>query len=172
MTTLLAYFRTTSLTAAAALVALAPRVATAQDLGIKVGAEAPAAMVETLRGQTVDLAGMYGQKPVVLEFWATWCPLCRQLEPSMEAARQNYGSIVSFVSVGVPANQTPERQSAYVEKQRLRGEFMFDRTGAASKAFAIPHTSYVVVIDRNRRVVYTGVGASQDIDAAVKKALE
>ena len=50
------------------------------------------------------------------------------------------------------------------------GKFVFDADDAAIMAFSVPHTSYIVVIDAARRVVYTGVGGDQDIEAALKKA--
>jgi thiol-disulfide isomerase/thioredoxin len=143
----------------------------AQDMGIKVGMAAPAAAVESLDGAPVDLGKLYGEKPVVLEFWATWCPLCKKLEPAMKDVHAKYAGKVTFVSVGVPANQSAEKQKAYVEKQQLGGQFVFDKDGAAMKAFAVPHTSYIVVVDRTGKVVYTGVGAEQDVDAAVRKAM-
>jgi hypothetical protein len=37
--------------------------------------------------------------------------------------------------------------------------------------FNVPATSYVVVLDRQGRIVYTGVGGDQDLVAAVRKAL-
>lgn len=147
------------------------RGAFAQEMGIMVGSAGPAAAVESLDGAAMDLGGMYGERPVVLEFWATWCPLCKKLEPAMKAAQAKYASEVRFVSVGVPANQSAEKQKAYVEKQQLGGTFVFDKNGAAMKAYAVPHTSYVVVVDKAGKVVYTGVGAEQDIDAAVQKAM-
>jgi thiol-disulfide isomerase/thioredoxin len=150
-----------------------PRSAAAQiqmwDVGVKVGVEAPTAVVERLDGGTVNIADFYGRQPVVLEFWATWCPLCRKLEPSLQAAREKYDGKVTFVSVGVPANQTPEKQKAYVEDKKLTGIFTFDRSSAAMKAFAVPHTSYIVVVGTDRRVAYTGVGDDQDIDAVLAK---
>jgi thiol-disulfide isomerase/thioredoxin len=139
------------------------------DVGLTVGVEAPSAVVERLEGGTVNLADFYGRQPVVLEFWATWCPLCRKLEPSLQAAREKYAGKVTFVSVGVPANQTPEKQKAYVDEKKLTGVFTFDRSGAAMKAFAVPHTSYIVVVGLDRRIAYTGVGDDQDIDAVLAK---
>jgi len=161
-------------TAGLTILTVPPRAAGAQqmdmwDVGLKVGAEAPGAVVERLDGGTVNLADFYGRQPVVLEFWATWCPLCRKLEPSLQAAREKYAGSVTFVSVGVPANQTPEKQKAYVAEKRLTGVFTFDRESAAMKAFAVPHTSYIVVVGPDRRVAYTGVGDEQDIDAVLAK---
>ena len=173
--TVVRFISRVALTVAAGLtpvfVPLRPAAAQIQmwDVGLKVGVEAPTAAVERLDGGAVNIADYYGPQPVVLEFWATWCPLCRKLEPSLQAAREKYAGKVTFVSVGVPANQTPEKQKAYVDKQKLTGVFTFDRSSAAMKAFAVPHTSYIVVIGADRRVAYTGVGAEQDIDAVLAK---
>jgi cytochrome oxidase Cu insertion factor (SCO1/SenC/PrrC family) len=53
----------------------------------------------------------------------------------------------------------------------MTGVLVFDRDGHAVKAYATPHTSYVVAIDKAGKVVYTGVGGEQDIEAAVSRAL-
>ena len=151
--------------------ALAPGRARAQEAGIMLDAYAPGAAVQTLDGREVDLESYIHGKPAVLEFWATWCPLCRQLEPQMQAAREKYADRVAFVSVGVKDNQTPEKQKAYAESKHLGGEFVFDRDGKAVAAYKVPHTSYLVVLDAKGKVVYTGVGGAQNVDAAVTKAL-
>lgn len=148
-----------------------PRPSSAQVGGIAVGVQAPAVSVETLEGQSVSLARYAEGKPMLLEFWATWCPLCKELEPAMEAAKEKYGDRVRFVGVGVPQNQTPERQRAYVEKAGLKGAFVFDRNQEALAAFQVPHTSFVVVVDADGKVVYTGQGPDQDLEAALAKAL-
>ncbi len=105
-----------------------------------------------------------------MEFWATWCPLCKKLEPGLEAARQKYAGRVTFISVGVNSNQTAEKQKAYVAEKGIGGEFVFDKDGAAVAAYKAPHTSYLVVIDASGKVVYTGVGGDQNVDEAVAKA--
>jgi thiol-disulfide isomerase/thioredoxin len=140
--------------------------ALAQQAGIMLGAIAPDATVETLDGRSTRLSAVIGGRPAVLEFWATWCPLCKALEPAMQAARMAHSDI-AFVSIGVPQNQTPAAQRAYAEEHGLGGHFVFDRNEEAIKAFAAPHTSYVVVLDATGKVVYTGVGEHQDIEKAI-----
>ena len=71
----------------------APRRAFAQEAGIMLDAAAPAAVVETLDGKSVDIATLLDGKPAVLEFWATWCPLCKQLEPQIAAAQKKYAGV-------------------------------------------------------------------------------
>lgn len=139
-------------------------------VGVAVGTKAPGASVETLDGHAVDLSQYIGTKPVVIEFWATWCPLCKQLEPSLQAAQTKYGDRATFVSVGVSNNQTPAKEQAYVTAKHLNGVFVFDRDGKAVAAYKAPHTSYLVVVNADGAVVYTGVGADQDVAVAIAKA--
>ena len=158
-------------TAGLALALAAPAALSAQSSGIAVGATAPAAAVQTLDGKPANLSQWVGKRPVVLEFWATWCPNCKELEPALLTAAKKYGDRVSFVAVAVSVNQSPERARRYMEKYKLPVEMVYDHDGEASDAYLAPATSYVVVIDAAGKVVYTGVGGDQDLDAAIRRAL-
>jgi len=151
--------------------ALAPSALRAQDMGIEIGSKGPAAAVETLDGKPADLAQFVGKTPVLIEFWATWCPNCRELEPHLKAVHAKYSSQVKFVGVSVSVNQSPDRVKAYVAKHEIPGDQFFDRNGAATGAYDVPATSYVVVLDKSGKVVYTGLGGDQDLEKAIKKAL-
>ncbi|MEP6905731.1 MAG: TlpA disulfide reductase family protein [Gemmatimonadales bacterium] len=143
----------------------------AQDLGIDVGKQAPAAVVQTLDGKQLDIGQYVGKTPMFIEFWATWCPKCRDLEPALLAAQKKYGSRVKFIGVAVSINQTPERVKAYTARHGLVHQIVFDAEGNAASAYDAPATSYVVVVDRKGKVVYTGLGGDQNLEAAIKKAL-
>ncbi len=151
--------------------AAAPRTLAAQDVGLEVGTRAPAAAVQTLDGRPADLAQYVGKGPVLVEFWATWCPSCRELQPKIDAAARKYAGRVQFVTVAVSVNQSPARVKAHVAKHRTPGVVLFDKSGAATGAYDVPATSYVLVLDKAGKVVYTGQGADQDIDAAIRKAM-
>src|SRR5918911_4967602 len=84
-----------------------PAALRAQDSGIEVGARAPAAAVETLDGKPTNLAQYIGKTPVLMEFWATWCPNCRELEPHLKAVHAKYAKQVKFVGISVSVNQSP-----------------------------------------------------------------
>ena len=156
--------------ATAATVAVA-RPARAQDLGIQIGSTAPAAKMQMLDGKEGDLSAYIGKTPMLIEFWATWCPNCKELEPTLLAAAKKYGSQVKFVGIAVSVNETPERVKAFVEKHGLPGDHFFDNKGSATGAYDVPATSYVVVINKAGKVVYTGLGGKQDLEAAIRKAL-
>lgn len=145
--------------------------ARAQDMGIELGSKGPPAAVETLDGKPADLAQYVGKTPVLIEFWATWCPNCRELEPHLKAVAAKYASQIKFVGVSVSVNQSPDRVKAYVAKHEIPGDQYFDKRGNATGAYDVPATSYVVVLDKSGKVVYTGLGGDQDLEKAIKKAL-
>jgi thiol-disulfide isomerase/thioredoxin len=154
-----------------ALLLLATRAAQAQ-LGIDVGAKAPDVTVETLDGKPAQLGAAFAGKPAVIEFWATWCANCKQLEPAMTAALKKHGDKVAFVGVAVSVNQSPERVRRYTAEHLAGFTHFYDRKGDAVGDYDVPATSYVVVLDRTGKVVYTGVGGTQDIEGAIQKALK
>ena len=157
--------------AGALLLLFLPGAARAQDLGIQLGAKAPSAVVQTLDGKSADLAKYIGKTPVIMEFWATWCPNCHELEPTLLHVAKKYAGKIQFVGVAVSVNETPARVKAFVAKHGLPGDQYFDTEGNATGAYDAPATSYVVVLDRTGKVVYTGLGGKQDLDAAIRKAL-
>lgn len=155
---------------AASAVAFAPSLP-AQDLGIDVGKTPPPSSVQTLGGQKLDLSRYVGKGPLLIEFWATWCPNCRELMPTLLASEKKYGSKVKFLAVAVNVNQSAERVRRYLAAHPLPHETVWDADGKAAEAFDAPATSYVVVLNRKGVVVYTGLGGKQNLDAAIAKAL-
>ena len=156
----------------AGLLFVAPALLRAQDvIGIPVGETPPAVTLENLNGDSVALSQWIGKKPVIVEFWATWCPICAELLPRMEAAQKKFGDRAAFLVVAVAVNQSKSSVRRHLEKHPMPFTFLWDGNGAAVRAFDAPSTSYVVVLDAKGRVVYTGVGADQDIEAALEKTV-
>lgn len=148
------------------------RGAHAQDVGLEIGTKPTPVKLTDIDGKTVDLAQYIGKKPVLLEFWATWCPLCKALEPQLNAARQRYGKNLEVFVVAVGVNQNPRSIKRHLAKHAMPGRILWDGDGAAVRAFEAPGTSYVVMLDKSGKVVYTGAGSDQELLAMVPKALK
>ena len=155
----------------AAATIMVPSAAQAQDSGLPIGTMAPSAVLQTLDGKSVDLAQITKGSPAVIEFWATWCESCDHLLPAMQRAQAKYGKRVKFVAVAVSVNQSPRRVKLYAAKYKVPGVQLYDTKGDATGKWDVPATSHVVVLNKAGKVVYTGVGGDQDIDAAIRKAL-
>ena len=163
-------FRNISASAALLVASSIAAPAFAQDLGIEVGSQAPAVVVHSLDGKQVDLGRYIGKTPMLIEFWATWCANCRELMPALLEAEKKFGKKVKFVALAVAINQSPERVRRFIAAHPLPHETLYDTEGKAAGAFDAPATSYVVVLDKTGKVVYTGLGGKQDLEAALRKA--
>jgi thiol-disulfide isomerase/thioredoxin len=153
---------------------LLPRIAVAQEdvVGIPVGQTPPAVTIQDLDGNAVDLARWVGKRPVLVEFWATWCPICAELLPKIETAHNKYGDRVDFLVVAVAVNESPNTVRRHLTRHPMPFTFLWDVNGNATRAFQAPATSYVVILDGQGKVVYTGVGADQDIETGLRRAAE
>ena len=156
-----------------AVALFAGRLAAQDDeLGLPVGTKAPAVTVEDLNGQPVDLTRVAGSKPVLVEFWATWCPVCAALLPKIEAAHTRYHDKVDFVVVAVAVNESRSSVQRHLAQHPLPFQFLWDTNGNAVRAFQAPATSYIVVLDGSGKIAYTGVGEDQDIEAAIRRVVK
>ncbi|MFI5235861.1 MAG: TlpA family protein disulfide reductase [Gemmatimonadales bacterium] len=163
--------RAASLALALALLPLSAKALRAQDEGIAVGTPAPPVVIKDLDGHPVDLGAEIGKRPIFLEFWATWCELCKALYPRVEAAGAKYGSRVAFYGINVTVNQTPERVRRYIAEHHPPFRTLYDSEGAGVRAYDAATTSFVVIIGRDGKVAYTGSGPDQDLDAALAKVV-
>ncbi len=141
------------------------------QIGLPIGATPEPVTIEDLDGAPVDLRTFLEAKPVVIEFWATWCPLCKALLPQMADASRHYGDRVQFLAIAVAVNQTQRSIRRHLDKHPLPFPVLWDAGGRAVRAFMTPTTSYVVVLDARGQVAYTGTGDEQDIGAAIEQAL-
>jgi len=79
------------------------------------GRPAPEIVVQSFEGAQVSLAGLRG-RPVVLNFWASWCQPCRQEEGVLKDAAQRWVGTVAFLGVDIQDSEGPAR--AYLTKAR------------------------------------------------------
>ncbi len=154
---------------------LSPAAAAAQqrgELGIALGERPELVEIEDLDGNKVSLAQYVEGRPALIEFWARWCELCEALHPQMVDVQARYGDRVGFVAVAVAVAQSQRSVRRHLEGSPMGFPVLWDDGGRAVRAFLAPGTSYIVVLDEQGVVVYTGSGGNQDIEAAVRKGLE
>jgi thiol-disulfide isomerase/thioredoxin len=145
----------------------------AQEVALPIGTQAPAAMLQDLDGNAVQLLGLVESgKVTLLEFWAAWCEQCEALQPQIDAVEERFAGEVNVIAVAVAVSQSPRRVRRHVEEEGHEYPFLWDGDGEAVRNYRVPGTSVVVILDRDGTVAYTGSGGDQDLVSAVEKALE
>jgi len=166
-----AWFRQVRGVAMVAFISVAPPLRLSAQVGIAIGVQAPAVTVNDMQGKPYDFSTFIGKKPALIQFWATWCELCEKLDPKVRAAAAKYGAEVEFIGVNVTVNQKQERVQRWIDEHKPVFRTLWDNRGVAVRAYDVPSTSFIAIIDAKGKVSYTGVGADQDLDAALRKAV-
>src|SRR5262249_58130873 len=111
--------------------------------GPQQGDPAPDFTATTLDGTTVHLSDFAG-KPVVLNFWASWCNPCRDEFPLLRTALHRHGD--DYVMLGVDNRDIESDAKDFAKKQRADWPNAFDSSGAIYKAYgvaAMPQTFFI-----------------------------
>ena len=164
-----------ALVTAFSMVAILPPAALAQErgeVGIALGERPELVEIEDLDGNPLKLADYVGEKPLLLEFYARWCENCEALLPRMIDVYDRYRDRVEFLAVSVAVSQSRRSVKRALEDHPVDFATVWDEGGRAVRAFLAPATSYIVVLNADGVVTYTGVGPEQDIEAAVMSALD
>lgn len=148
---------------------IAPRAAAQVEDGPAIGSPAPVVSTTDLDNHPVDLGQWLGKGPVVLEFWASWCVPCQQLMPKVDSAFERFHDRVTFVGVNVGLNDSVPAIRAWLDRYHPGFHVLFDSAATAVRAYDVQATSTVFIIGRDGRVAYAGVGAAQELSAALAR---
>ncbi len=115
-------------------------------IGVKVGEPAPDFSLETLDGETVQLSSFEGEKIVLIDFWATWCGICKkELSKINENYRKFRGEDFEVLSV-VLGGADPDRVLKVKEDKKLEFPILIDSKEQASSLYGIEGPIPVVVV--------------------------
>jgi peroxiredoxin len=159
-----------TLTAALALVVVAAASAagaTVDELASELnlvplhGAAPPAFALERLAdGKTVALSSLQG-RPVLIYFWATWCPYCsRELPSTIEQVHREFGPR-GLVVLAVNMEESRDTVRAWVRDRKLTMDVLLDISGAVNGAWGVAYSPVVFVVGRDGRLVARAIGTRE-----------
>jgi len=125
--------------------------------------KAPDFTVLDASGKAIKLSDFFG-KPIVLNFWASWCPPCKGEMPEFNEVYKQTGDSITFMMVDLVDGQreTKEKGYAYVKNQGFSFPVYFDTGQQAASAYGISAIPTTIFIDKDG---YIAGWAESAIDA-------
>lgn len=139
-----------------------------------VGHAAPGFTITLLNartGQRLSLADLKG-KPVVVNFWASWCTPCADEAPILEAGARQYAA-QGVVFVGIAYEDEPSDSLQFLQQHGVTYATGRDGSGAIAISYGVPAPPETVFIDRQGVVVevFSGPLSKTLLDQRVAKIL-
>lgn len=138
------------------------------------GKPAPDFTLERLEGGEVKLADLQG-KVVVLDFWATWCPPCREGLPHLAKlyAEKKADGLQLFA---VNVRETKPKVREFLENAKLSLPVLMDTKGEVAGKYAVRGIPKTIVVGKDGKIravfVGFGPGSGEKIDQAVAEAMK
>jgi cytochrome c biogenesis protein CcmG, thiol:disulfide interchange protein DsbE len=157
------------------LVALAVLPRLVPPVGGMIGKPAPDLVLPVAAngeiGSRMSIAALKG-KPILLDFWASWCGPCAVVAPVVDRVARRYQK-KGLVVVGVNVDDTPEKIRAYAQKKGLGYPMVVDDEKQSSRKYGVSTLPSLVVIDRegNVRAFLTGVVDEASLSEIVASAM-
>lgn len=125
--------------------------------------KAPDFTVSDMDGNSVKLSDLIG-KPIVLNFWASWCPPCKSEMPEFNQVYKELGKEVTFMMVDLVDGQreTKKTGTEYITEQGFSFPVYFDTTGEAANTYGIMSIPTTIFIDKDGYIVTEGQGAMDE----------
>jgi peroxiredoxin len=104
-------------------------------------------------GKSFQLSSYKGKQAVLLYFWTTWCPYCRQSEPKIKALRNKY-SLEDLEILAINSGESVEKTKRYQESRKLPYHVLHDAKEAVSGKYGVEGVPLFVLVSKDGRVVY------------------
>lgn len=110
-------------------------------------------------GNEVKLS-QYKGKPIVLNFWASWCPPCKSEMPDFQEKYEELGDKVQFLMINsTGGRETVDTAFAFIDEKEYTFPVMFDTKMSAATAYGVYSLPTTYFIDSNGNVVAGASGA-------------
>jgi len=141
--------------------------------GAKEGTKAPEFTINTVDGQKVSLSDFSG-KPVILDFWATWCGPCRMEIPGFVELKKKYGDKIGII--GISLDRSQKQVVKFKEAYKMNYPVAMatrEIVEAYSKIYKIMYIPTTFIIDKNGNIydIYVGYKPKEDFERILTKLL-
>lgn len=122
-------------------------------------AEPPMFTLPDLADNQVSLEEVLQEKPVLLVFWATWCPPCVAEIPHLNKINVEHGNDLAVIAVNLREDR--EQVSAFAARRNIGYTVLLDSDGEVARKYAVNAVPTLIVIGRDGKAFYRGHSSSE-----------
>jgi len=109
---------------------------------------------DLMTGENISLKDLRG-KAVVVNFWATWCGVCRKELPALQSLHEKAGDRYRVITV---ADDNPSALKAVARRMNLTIPILHDKRGGVGRTYKVTKIPKTVILNREGQIVHDFVG--------------
>jgi thiol-disulfide isomerase/thioredoxin len=138
-----------------------------------ISAKAPNWTLATQAGKSISLAD-YQDKPVILHFWATWCPYCKKLQPTLVALKEKYENTgIEIVAISFNEDEGAKPQDSITQRGY---QFITAVEGDnVAELYNVKGTPTTFFINRSGQIVFKSTSSNSTdprLELAIKEIIK
>jgi len=109
----------------------------------------------TMQGRQINMGTIIGTEPVMLVFWASWCPNCAREIPQIERLLlTDGGKDLRVITINVGVNDSEDRAREFMHKTGMDYPTIFDAGSTITRQHGIISVPTILIADRRGMIVY------------------
>lgn len=130
---------------------------------------APDFELKDLTGSSIRLSSFKGKEPVMLYFWASWCPYCMAVKPDVAKLREKIpANEMEILGINVGGSDSLAKVKRFMEEHPAPYPVLYDGDGKATRAYHVQGIPLFVVIDKEGNIAYRGNALPEDMPKYLK----
>jgi peroxiredoxin len=105
-------------------------------------------------GKDVSLSRFIGKKPVLLAFWATWCPPCHKAVPILNRIHTESPSSSGIHVLALDFMESEKKVSAFIASKKVVYPVLLDRRGRVARKYKVIGIPTYILLDREGKVLF------------------
>jgi len=107
-------------------------------------------------GKEVSLRRFIGKTPVLLAFWASWCPHCVEAVPRINRINADLSPGGKLRILALNYMESEQKVTAFIAAKRISYTVLMDQSGAVARKFHVVGIPTYILIDRSGNVAFRG----------------
>ena len=110
--------------------------------------------LQSIQGTKVSLTDFLGNKIILMNFWATWCPYCITEIPHLNKIKTTLADHVQVLSIDIL--ESLEKVKKMAQKEGITYDILLDQKGEVARRYRVKGTPTSIVIDKKGNIAYYG----------------
>lgn len=117
--------------------------------------------LRSIKGDTISLSDFKGEQPVILEFWASWCPSCVS---GLKKLRGLYSQLKSdgFEVLTINIRESKGIVLGFASKNNLEFPILLDSDASVAGAYGVQLIPAVFIVDKSGKIKFSGHSIPHD----------